>query len=71
MKQLQQLGAIVYPPAEKKDVDWGLLAGKSRDSNGTVTSLASGIVLGVIVPCMQEDAQKNALASAVFIRKTS
>lgn len=27
VKQLQQLGAIVYPPAEKKDVDWGLLAG--------------------------------------------
>ena len=27
MKQLQQLGAIVYPPGEKKEVDWGLLAG--------------------------------------------
>ena len=27
VKQLQQLGAIVYHPAEKKDVDWGLLAG--------------------------------------------
>lgn len=27
VKQLQQLGAIVYPPGEKREVDWGLLAG--------------------------------------------
>lgn len=29
VKQLQQLGAVVYPPGEKKEVDWGLLAGQS------------------------------------------
>lgn len=27
VKQLQQLGAIVYPPGLKGEVDWGLLAG--------------------------------------------
>ena len=29
VKKLEHLGAIVYPPGNKEEVDWGLLAGES------------------------------------------